>query len=104
MSIPRRRFTRICYNPAIMTRTAVALLVSIAMLAGCFPHNERHRTYAKWAEGGALVSGIVISSLAQTGADCDKMEMAGVESNCRTKAKILGGIGMALILGGLVGF
>src|SRR4051812_34324079 len=86
-----------------MMRAAVALLVSVSML-GCFPHNPKHRTYAKLGEGGALVAGIAISAFANTGADCDKNAMAGVDSNCRTNATILSTVGVALILGGLLGF
>lgn len=87
-----------------MMRTAVALLVSVSML-GCFPHNAKHRTYAKYAEGGALVGGIVISAIGNTGADCDQMEMlGGADTNCKRNAQILSTVGVALILGGLLGF
>jgi hypothetical protein len=85
-------------------KAAVALILSLSLL-GCFPNNPRHRTYAKAAEGISLVAGIAISAVANTGADCDSMAMAGQDvSDCRTKAKWLGTIGMVLILGGLVGF
>jgi hypothetical protein len=86
-----------------MKRAVVALLVSMSML-GCFPHNAKHRTYAKLAEGGALAAGIAISAFANTGADCDEMAMAGVETDCRTQAKWLSTAGVVLILGGLLGF
>jgi hypothetical protein len=87
-------------------KAVVALLCSVAVLTGCFPNNPKHRTYAKWAEGSALVAGIAISAFANTGADCDAMEMPGpnIENNCRTEAKWLGTLGLALILGGLLGF
>lgn len=85
-----------------MIRPAVALLLSVSML-GCFPHNARHRTYAKYAEGGALVGGIVISAVGNTGADCDQMDMRGGTS-CRSNAQILSTIGVTLILAGLLGF
>jgi len=87
-------------------KAAVALLCSVAVLTGCFPNNPQHRTYAKYAEGTALVAGIAISAIANTGADCDAMEMPGpnIENNCRTKARWLGTLGLALILGGLLGF
>jgi hypothetical protein len=91
------------YNIHTMMRAAVALLASVSML-GCFPHNERHRTYAKLAEGGALVGGIVISAVGNTGADCDEMAVNGVETNCKSNAQILSTIGVALILTGLLGF
>jgi hypothetical protein len=85
-------------------KAAVALILSFTML-GCFPNNPRHRTYAQYAEGVSLVAGIAISAVANTGADCDSMAMAGQDiSDCRTKAKWLGTVGMLMILGGLVGF
>jgi hypothetical protein len=91
------------YNLHTMMRAAVALLVSVSML-GCFPHSERRRTYAKLAEGGALVGGIVISAVGNTGADCDAMAVNGVESNCKSNAQILSTVGVTLILAGLLGF
>lgn len=89
-----------------MVRAAVALLVSVTVMsAGCFPHNAQNRQYAKYGEGGSLVAGILVSALSNTGADCDAMEMKGIDSSsCRTKAQILGTVGLALILVGLVGF
>ena len=84
-------------------KPAVALLLSLSLL-GCFPHNAKHRKYAKVVEGISLASGIGISAFANTGADCDEMAMAGVTTNCRTKAKWLSTAGVALILGGLLGF
>lgn len=86
-------------------KAAVALLLSFAMF-GCFPHNPKHRTYAKYAEGAALVSGIAISAFANTGADCDEMVMPGpnVDNNCRQSAKWLSTAGVTLILAGLLGF
>jgi hypothetical protein len=90
-----------------MTRAVVALLVSVSML-GCFPHNEKHRTYAKLVEGGAIVGGIAISAFSNTGADCNKMAMTGAgtgdDTSCRSTAKLLSTVGVALILGGLLGF
>lgn len=84
-------------------KAAVALAVSISLL-GCFPNNARHRTYAKYAEGTALVAGIAISAFANTGADCDNESMAGVDNNCRTTAQWLGTVGVVLIVAGLLGF
>ncbi len=84
-----------------MMRAAVALLVSLSMI-GCFPHNAKHRQYAKLAEGGALVGGIVISAVGNTGADCDQM-MRG-DTSCRSNAQILSTVGVVLILTGLLGF
>lgn len=77
------------------------------MIAGCFPNNPAARTKAKYVEGAALVAGIAISAIANTGADCDSMDMMmgpNVDSDCRTKAKWLGTAGVVLILGGLLGF
>lgn len=83
-----------------------AAVVAISVLAtGCFPHNARYRSYAKWAEGGALVSGVVISGLSQTGADCDSMGATAMpDASCHTTAKVLGTTGLFLIVGGLLGF
>lgn len=85
-------------------KAAVALAVSISLL-GCFPNNARHRTYAKLGEGAALIAGIAIAALANTGADCDTMHMMEQENEkCRTTAKWLGTAGVVLILTGLLGF
>ena len=75
-------------------------------LAGCFPHDPHKRTIAKVAEGGSLLTGIAISALANTGADCDaNNSMPGQDpSSCRSTAKILSTIGVTLILAGLLGF
>ncbi|HSD88583.1 MAG TPA: hypothetical protein VLB44_13740 [Kofleriaceae bacterium] len=89
-----------------MVRAAVALLVSVAVMsAGCFPHNAARRQQAKYAEGASLVAGILVSALSNTGADCDSMAMQGIDpTSCRTKAKVLGTVGLTLILAGLLGF
>lgn len=82
----------------------VALLVCLS-LAGCFPHSAKHRTYAKAAEGAALVAGIAMLYNVNTGADCDEMRGVGTNaSDCRGNAQILGGVGLGLILAGLAGF
>jgi hypothetical protein len=87
-------------------KAAVALLCSVAVLTGCFPNNPQHRTYAKYAEGAALIAGIAVSAVANTGADCDQMDMPGpnVDNDCRSNARWLGTVGLVLILGGLLGF
>jgi hypothetical protein len=83
---------------------AVAIL-ALTSLLGCFPHNHKARTYAKYGEGGALVSGVVLEFLANSGADCD--QMAGPlqsSSSCHTRATVIGDLGVALMLGGMLGF
>jgi hypothetical protein len=88
-------------------RAAVAFLPTVTMtLAGCFPHDPHKRTIAKVSEGGALIAGIAISALANTGADCDTMNKDPGQSpaDCRSKAQILSTIGVSLILAGLLGF
>jgi hypothetical protein len=87
-----------------MKRAVVALLVSVSML-GCFPHNPKARTYAQLGEGAAIVAGIAISAVANTGADCDEMAMPGIDdSGCHSKAQWLTSAGVVLIVGGLLGF
>lgn len=88
-------------------RSAVACLLSVSMLLGaCFPNNARHRMYAKFAEGGALVAGIGMLYVVNSGADCDMKSMPGGEPDdgCKTKAAWLGNIGLGLVLVGLLGF
>jgi hypothetical protein len=88
-------------------RRAVALLLTTSLsLLGCFPHNAHKRTLAQLGEGGAVVGGIAMEAMLNTGADCDAMTMPGAppDSNCHTNNTILGNIGVALILGGLLGF
>lgn len=87
-------------------RAAVALLVTLTMTtAACFPHNARHRTYAKIGEGTAIVAGIAISAFSNTGADCDEDLAPGVPNDdCRSAASILSTVGVGLILVGLIGF
>ena len=84
---------------------AVSLLLAVS-LVGCFPHNKRARTISKWAEAGSLVAGIGMEYMANTGADCDAMNLPGqpTSSSCHTKAAVIGDVGVALILGGLLGF
>ena len=85
-----------------MRYALVALLVS---LTACFSHNAHHRRIAKWSEGGALAAGIIMLSVANTGADCTTGPAARDSyDSCRSNATIVGDVGLALILGGLVGF
>lgn len=85
-------------------RVTVVVLLGL-LLAGCFPHNARHRKYAKLGEGAAIVTGIAMLSVVKTGADCTAgpRDRAGLD-DCRTNATIVGNIGLGLILAGLVGF
>lgn len=86
-------------------RSAVALLLASSLLTGCFPHNARHRTIAEIVEGGVAVSGVVIESFVQTGADCSMLAAPGEPPlKCESNASVGGGIGVALILAGIVGF
>lgn len=85
---------------------AVALMLSVSLL-GCFPHNAKMRTYAKYAEGGLILAGIGAEVLANrsTGANCDMMSgQIGYNSDCHQKNEIYGGVGLGLILVGLTGF
>jgi len=87
---------------------AIGLLLSLSLsLAGCFPHNARSRTLAKYAEGGALIGGIALEAAVNSGADCDATALPGMASDnagCHTRATIAGDAGVALILAGLLGF
>jgi hypothetical protein len=88
-------------------RAVVALVLSVSMLCGaCFPGNPKRQMYAKLAEGGALVAGIGMLYVVNSGADCDAMAMPGGEPDegCKTKAAWLGNVGLGLVLIGLIGF
>ena len=81
---------------------AVALLVSISLL-GCFPHDAHKRTIAQLVEGGTLGLGVGMEYFANSQADCDQMMQTG-GGKCSGVGQTLGSLGVALILGGLVGF
>ena len=90
-------------------RAATAIAVSLALLTGCFPHNERYRTYAKLGEGASLLTGVVMEGIIESGADCDAMQkVPGVNDSanqsCHTSASALSTVGLVLILGGILGF
>lgn len=86
-------------------RSAVALLLASSFLAGCFPHNARNRTIAQIVEGGIAVSGVVLESFVQSGADCSMQAAPGEPPlKCESNASVGGGIGVALILAGVIGF
>jgi hypothetical protein len=89
-----------------MNRAVVALVVIVSML-GCFPHSPRKRTIAQIGEGTAILAGIAISAFANTTADCDNMDgVTGLNQgdDCRNGAKWATTAGVALIVGGLLGF
>jgi hypothetical protein len=87
-----------------MNRAVVASLLCVSLL-GCFPHSARNRRYAQLGEGAAIVAGIAISAFANTSADCDEMQMPGVDdSGCHSKAQWASTAGVVLIVGGLLGF
>jgi hypothetical protein len=89
---------------ATMNRAVVALLVSVSLL-GCFPHSARNRRYAQLGEGAAILGGIVISAVSNTSADCDEMQVPGLnDSSCQNKAQWMTTAGVVLIVGGLLGF
>ena len=89
-------------------KRAVALMLSVGMFGGgCFPHNPKARTYAKYTEGALILAGIGAEAIASrhTGATCDMMGgTTGYNSDCHTTNTIYGGVGLALILAGLTGF
>jgi hypothetical protein len=87
-------------------RSAVALvLVGSLTLAGCFPHSARNRTISEIVEGGLAVSGVVVESFVQSGADCDMTHAPGAPPvTCKQNAALGGGIGVGLILAGVIGF
>ncbi len=79
-------------------------MLTLSMVA-CFPGQPKHQRYAKLTEGGFLVGGIAILAVANTGADCDMMaRLPGENADCKSSAGFQGGIGLAMILAGLVGF
>lgn len=85
-------------------RAVVALVLCISVTA-CFPGEPVKQRYAKLAEGGTLVAGIAMLAVVNTGADCDMQVGLGMpKGECKGHANLVGGIGLALIIAGLVGF
>lgn len=83
---------------------AVALVLCLVFTA-CFPNNPRHRTYAKITEGAFLVGGIGLLAASSTQADCDMDVGLGMpRQDCKSKAGLISGIGLTMILLGMVGF
>lgn len=80
--------------------------MSLSVAVGaCFPGNPKAQNYAKLTEGGLILGGVAMLYFTNTGADCDAMGLPGLpDSNCHSKASVLGDIGLGLILAGLVGF
>ncbi len=93
-------------------RSVVALMVSLSVgsvgmvgSVGCFPHNARNRTIAEIVEGGLAISGVIVEGVIQSGADCNTTHAPGEPAmSCAQTASTAGGIGVALILAGVVGF
>lgn len=88
-------------------RAAVALVLSLIVFSGaCFPNNSKYQTYAKLGEGASMLAGIGLLLAVNTGADCDMKSMPGGEADdgCKNKATVLGNLGLALVIVGLVGF
>ncbi len=88
-------------------RAAVALLLSLSISqAACFPQNSRHRTYAKVTEGTMIAAGIAMLAVTNTGADCDANGggLGGPQNDCKSESSLVGGVGLALIVLGMVGF
>lgn len=85
---------------------AVSFIVVLSLLGGCFVHDAHRRRMTKYAEGGAIVGGIVLLSVTGSGADCMNTGPADREAydSCRSRATVMGDAGLALILGGLLGF
>lgn len=84
---------------------AVAVVLILSLVAGCFPHDAHRRTLAQLIEGGTLGVGIGMEYFANTSADCDQMKATGgVVASCDTTRQTIGSIGVGLILAGLVGF
>lgn len=83
----------------------LVVILLLASLAGCFPHNAKHRKIAKWSEGGAIAGGIAMLAVSSTGADCTAGPAGRTAyDDCRRDATLVGNIGLGLILVGLVGF
>jgi hypothetical protein len=81
---------------------AVAILLA---LSACFPHDAHKQTLAKYAEGAAIVAGIGLQYAVNSQADCDAQKVTGGGGGgCQLTGAIVGDAGVALILGGLVGF
>jgi hypothetical protein len=82
----------------------IAVLTCLAFCA-CFPNNPKHRTYAKLVEGGFIAGGIGLLAFSSTQADCDMEIGLGMpRQDCKSRAGLISGIGLTMILLGMVGF
>ncbi|MBA2540251.1 MAG: hypothetical protein H0V17_11490 [Deltaproteobacteria bacterium] len=82
----------------------IAMLTCLALCA-CFPNNPKHRTYAKLVEGGFVAGGIGLLAFSSTQADCDMDIGLGMpRMDCKSRAGLISGIGLTMILLGMVGF
>ena len=83
---------------------AVALVLCLTFTA-CFPNNAKHRTYAKITEGAFIAGGIGMLAVSSTQADCDQDVGLGMpKQDCKSKAGLISGVGLTMILLGMVGF
>lgn len=84
---------------------AVTIALLLALLGGCFPHNAKNRRYAKIGEGASIAAGILMLSVAGTGADCEAGPAGrAAYDDCRSRSTYVGNVGLGLILAGLMGF
>jgi len=82
---------------------AVALVLAVTLI-GCFPHNDHRRTIAKITEGGVIVGGITILAIANSSpANCEKKDPIS-QPDCKSRAGLVGTIGLGMIILGIAGF
>jgi hypothetical protein len=82
----------------------VALALSALLLAGCFPTNSRARTISKYSEGGLVLGGLVVEGLTYSITNCTMPGPGESGGTCSPKTPWLGDVGLAMILGGIIGF
>jgi hypothetical protein len=85
---------------------AVSLVLALSLVnVGCFPHNKGARRIAQISEGAMTIAGIILESQLRTGADCDSMlGSSQAIQDCHNHNTLFGSVGVALMLGGLLGF
>jgi len=75
------------------------------VFTACFPNNAKHRMYTQITEGVSLAAGIGLLAVSSTQADCDMDIGLGMpRQDCKSKAGLISGVGLTMILLGLVGF